>query len=74
MGPEAIDGCSAGKVVVGEEQPETEDGFGEDVEHGVGDDFGVDINVTGSISDTPDAMPRQCSTQNESQCRESYIG
>lgn len=59
VGPEAIDGCSAGKVVMGEEKPETEDRLGEDVEHSVSDDFGIDINFAGSISDTPDTMLRQ---------------
>lgn len=58
MGPEAIDGVRAGHVVMGEEQPETEDGFGEDVENSIGDDFIVDVDVARSISDTPDARSR----------------
>ena len=54
VSPEAVNGRSAGHVIMGEEKPETEDGLGEDVKDGVGDDFAVDIDVTGSISDTPD--------------------
>lgn len=55
IGPEAVNGSTVGHVVMGEEEPETKDGFGEDVEDSIGDDFGVDINVPGSVSDTPDA-------------------
>lgn len=38
-----------------EEKPETKDGLGENVEDSVADDFAVYADVTGSISDTPDA-------------------
>lgn len=37
-----------------EQEPEAEDGLGEDVEDGVGDDLGVDTNVAGAIGNTPD--------------------
>ena len=39
---------------MGEEEPETKDGLGKDVKNSIGDDLSVDINVAGSISDTPD--------------------
>ena len=42
--------------VVGEEEPEAKDGLGEDVKDGIGDDLSVDVDVAGSVSDTPDAM------------------
>ena len=44
-----------------EEEPESEDGLGKNIEHGVSDDLGVNIDVAGSISDTPDSMTCQCS-------------
>lgn len=39
---------------VGNEEPDTEDGFGEDVKNSVSDDLGVDRNLAGSIGNTPD--------------------
>ncbi len=42
--------------VVGEEKPETKDGLGEDIKNGVGDNLGIDTNVSGPVSDTPDAV------------------
>ena len=44
---------------MGEEEPESENGLGKNVENGVSDDLGVNIDVAGSISDTPDAMTCQ---------------
>ena len=38
-----------------EKEPEAEDGFGENVKDGIGDDLSVDINLAGSVGDTPDA-------------------
>ena len=38
-----------------EEEPEAEDGFGENVEDGIGDDLSIDIDFAGSVGDTPDA-------------------
>ena len=38
-----------------EKEPKTEDWLGENVENGIGDDLSVDVDVAGSISDTPDA-------------------
>lgn len=46
---------------MGEEEPETEDGLGKDVEDSVGDDFAVDVDVAGSVGDTPDAETDQSS-------------
>jgi hypothetical protein len=41
---------------VGEEEPGTEDGLGEDVEDGVGNDLLVNVHVAGAISDTPNTV------------------
>ena len=41
---------------MGKEEPEAKDWLGEDVEDGVGHNLGVDVDVAGSVSDTPDAM------------------
>lgn len=43
-----------------EEEPESEDRLGKNIEHGVSDDLRVNIDVARSISDTPDAMTCQC--------------
>lgn len=59
VGPEAIDGSRVGHGVMSEEKPETEDGLGKDVEDSVGDDFTVDVDVAGSVGDTPDAETDQ---------------
>jgi hypothetical protein len=48
----------AGHAVVGEEQPETEDWLGKNVENSVGDNFGIEANNAGTIGNTPDA--RSC--------------
>jgi hypothetical protein len=40
---------------VGDEQPGPEDWLGEDVKDGIGNDLLVDIEDTGSVSDSPDA-------------------
>lgn len=45
---------------MGEEEPESENGLGKNIEHGVSDNLRVNIDVAGSISDTPDAMTCQC--------------
>ena len=45
---------------MGEEEPESENGLGKNIEHSVSDDLGVNIDIAGSISDTPDAMTCQC--------------
>lgn len=39
---------------VGDEQPQAEDGLGEDVEDGVGDDLAVDTDGAGAVSKAPD--------------------
>ena len=39
---------------MGEEEPEAEDGLGKDIKDGISDDLSIDINIPGSISDTPD--------------------
>lgn len=45
---------------MGEEEPESENGLGKDVEDSVGDDLRVNVDVARSISDTPDAARCQC--------------
>ena len=44
---------------VGEEQPNTKDGFGQEVEHGIGDDFGVDRNLASTLGECPDTRDYQ---------------
>ena len=39
---------------MGEEEPEAEDGLGKNVENSIGDNLSVDVNVAGSVSNTPD--------------------
>ncbi len=48
---------------MGEEKPESENGLGENIEDSISDNLGVNVNVAGSISDTPDAMTSQCVSQ-----------
>jgi hypothetical protein len=53
--PEATDlNVGLGDALVGEEEPCTEDGLGEDVKDSVGNDLLVNVHVAGAISDTPD--------------------
>ena len=40
--------------IVCEEKPEAEDWLGQDVKNGVGDDLGINVDVAGSIGNTPD--------------------
>jgi len=47
--------CLPRHSVVSEEEPEAEDGLGEDVEDGVRDDLSIDIGNASSIGNTPDA-------------------
>ena len=37
-----------------EEKPEAEDWLSQDVKNGVGDNLGIDVDVAGSIGNTPD--------------------
>lgn len=41
-------------AVVGEEEPETKDGLGQDVQNSIGNDLSIDTDHAGTISDTPD--------------------
>ncbi len=45
-----------GHGIVGEKEPESEDWLCEDIKNSIGDDLSVDVDVAGSISDTPDAI------------------
>lgn len=47
---------------MGEEEPEAEDGLGEDIENGVGNDLSININLAGAVGNTPDAVKSQSST------------
>ena len=40
---------------MGAQQPNTEDGLGENVKHCIGDDFGVDSSATRAVSNSPNA-------------------
>lgn len=55
VGPETVNGDGAARHgVVRRQQPEAEDGLGEDVEDAVGDDLGVDVGQTRAVADAPD--------------------
>ena len=55
LAPEATDlNVGLGDALVGEKEPGTEDGLGEDVKDGVGNDLLVDGGSAGAVSDTPD--------------------
>ena len=43
---------------MGEEEPESENGLGKNVEDSVSNDLGVNADVARSISNTPNAMTR----------------
>lgn len=40
---------------MGEQEPGAENGLGEDVEDGVGDDLLVNVHVAGAVGNAPDA-------------------
>ena len=52
MSPEAIN--SGSLLAVSEQEPETEDGLGQDVKNSISDDLGIDTPLAGSISNSPD--------------------
>ena len=39
---------------MGEQEPETEDGLGKNVEDGIAENLTIDTDVSGSIGNTPD--------------------
>ena len=41
---------------MGEQEPEAEDGLGQDVKNGIGDNLRVNIRNARAIGDTPDAI------------------
>lgn len=43
-----------GDLGVAEQEPETEDGLGENVKNSVGNDFVVDRGLAGTVRNTPD--------------------
>lgn len=58
---------------MGEEEPESENGLGKDIEDGVCNDLGVNVDVARSIGDTPDAITCQCFADPE-EAREPTLG
>lgn len=57
VGPEATElNVGLGHVGVGEEKPQTEDGLGEDVKDGVGNNLGVNRELARAIGDAPDTV------------------
>lgn len=57
-----------------EEQPEAEDWFGEDVKNGVGNDFGINVDDTSTISNTPDTVEIWLVQMSFEACIFAYIG
>lgn len=59
-----------------EEKPEAEDGLGQNVEHGIGDDLAIDADVSGSVGNTPDALTMSvfCSSRTSELMQTTYIG
>ena len=47
-----------GHSIMGEEKPKSEDGLGEDIEDGVGNDLSIDVDVARPISNAPNT--KQC--------------
>ena len=57
MSPEASEiNVGLWHVHVSEQEPKAEDGFGKDVKNGVGDDLAINIDLPGTIGDTPNAV------------------
>ena len=56
VGPVAADlGCGFAVLAGSGDDPETENSLGEDIEDGVNDDLGADLDLPGATSSTPDA-------------------
>jgi hypothetical protein len=49
-------GCGFAVLASSSDDPETENGLGEDIEDGVDDDLGADLDLPGATSSTPDAV------------------
>lgn len=47
---------------MGEQQPKAEDGFGENVEHRIGNNLSININLSSAFGDTPHTFNRLAST------------
>jgi hypothetical protein len=59
VGPEAVElNVALAHVGVNNQEPCTEDTLGKDVEHGVGDDLGVDADLASTVGNTPDTSSR----------------
>ena len=57
VGPEATDlNLALAKLSVGEQQPGAEDGLGQDVEDGVGNDLAINTNTAGAVGKSPDTV------------------
>lgn len=56
VSPEATEiDIGLAELSVSDDQPSTEDGLSKHIKDGVGDDLAVDTNLTGTISEAPDA-------------------
>ena len=49
-------GCGFAVLASSGDDPETENSLGEDIEDGVDDDLGADLDLPGATSSTPDAV------------------
>jgi len=57
LGPEAVEvDVRLGHVGVSEEEPQAEDGLGEDIEDGVANDLSIDAGDASTVGNTPDAV------------------
>ena len=56
-------GYLLGHGIMGEEKPEAEDGLGQHIKDGVGNDFRINVNVARSIGNTPDAFKMLVSSE-----------
>ena len=56
-----------------EEEPETEDWLGKNIEDGIGDDLSIKTNKTTTVSDTPDAKI-EVSMRTSENLTVAYIG
>lgn len=75
LAPEATDlNVGLGDALVGEEEPGTEDGLGEDVKDGVGNDLLVNGGVAGAVGNTPDTESGVSNYLEYSCLKKTYMG
>ncbi len=61
-------------ALVRQEQPETEDGLGQHIEHGVADDLGVNAHAARAITNAPDTVHHQFSDPRPNELRVTHMG